>query len=187
MIPTKLTGRGFEKLISKEAARLLALGWADIGKYGVQCTHLGDKVIPMASLPDYEGVMNGLPKQVIFDAKVCSQASFPLNPYTEKKNKAKQIRHMRKRSRFGCTCGLMMHWNERVLKTRTDRPVTWWFPVDDGVFWRKFDSGEKKSITREDCAEYGFRVYWHKPGRTKTVVPDIWGLFDLWRNDDYTI
>ena len=184
MIPTKLTGRGFEKLISKEAARLLKQDVADIGKYGVQCTHLGEKVIPMASLPDYEGVANGVSKQVIFDAKVCSQASFPLNPYTEKKNKAKQIKHMRKRWRFGCTCGLLMHWNERVLKTRTDKPVTWWFPVDDGDFWQGFDSGETKSITREACFALGYEVHWHMPGRTRTAVPDLLSLFEIWREDD---
>lgn len=184
MIPTKLTGKGFEKLISKEAARLLKQDVADIGKYGVQCTHLGDKVIPMASLPDFEGVVRCIDKQVIFDAKVCSQSSFSLNPYTENKNKAKQIKHMLKRSRFGCRCGLLMHWNERVLKTRTDHPITYWFPVEAGFFWRTFASGEKKSITREDCSMYGFQVYWHKPGRTKTAVPDIYNLFDIWGYND---
>lgn len=187
MTPELLTGRGFEKLINKEAARLLVLSEADIGRYGVQCSHMGDKVIPMASLPDYEGVVNQVPKQVIFDAKVCSQSSFPLNPYTDNKNKAKQIKHMRQRSTFGCTCGLLMHWNQRVLKTRTDPAETFWFPVNNEVFWPEFDRGERKSITRDDCFMFGYLVQWHQPGRTRTAVPDLFNLFENWKRYDSPI
>lgn len=125
---------------------------------------------PNESLPDFEGVIKG--HQFITDAKVCNAASFPLD--TESKNKSRQLGHMLKRAKFGCTCFYLIHFPERKLATRTDPEVTYAFPIHpDHPFWEAFERGEKKRITREDCLEYAVEVEWNVlPGGNKPR-PDI--------------
>jgi len=125
---------------------------------------------PNESLPDFEGVIKG--HQFITDAKVCNAASFPLD--FESKSKSRQLAHMLKRAKFGCTCFYLIHFPERVLKTRTDPEVTYAFPIHpDHPFWEAFERGEKKRITREDCEADAIEVEWNVlPGGNKPR-PDI--------------
>lgn len=147
-----------------------------LGRYGVQVSYMKDetgqmKLIALASLPDFEGIMPG-GRQVVFDCKVCNQASFPLD--TESKSKSRQLSHLLKRGKFGAVAFYLVHFPERVLKTRTDPEETYAFPVHpDHPFWEAFERGEKKRITREDCLEYAVPVEWNVlPGGTKPR-PDI--------------
>ena len=151
-------------------------------------------VIQVQSLPDFEGIFlqfRDVPsprgtynerKPVIFDAKVCSQASWGLDPYREvpgqkKGARRRQLTHMYERSDFGATCFFLIHWNERELKTKYEPAETFLFPVTRqdrhvGEFWNAFEAAEVKSINREDCRNYGKLVPWTTIGRGRTLRPD---------------
>lgn len=125
---------------------------------------------PMQSLPDFEGVMMG-GLQFIFDAKVCSQASFPLGESTMKE---RQLKHLKKRARFGAVCFFLIHFNKRQLVTKSSPARTIAFPVQpDDPFWQRHERSEIKRITEQDAELYGIRVEWNvAPGKRK-LSPDI--------------
>jgi penicillin-binding protein-related factor A (putative recombinase) len=162
---------------------------ATMGRYGVQGVYMRNEKNteqmlwkPIRSLPDFEGVIPG-GRQFIFDCKVCSAASFPLD---ETFFKRRQLKHMITRARFGVICFLLIHFPKRIMKKQTDLEETWAFPIEeDHPFWIAFDHGEKKRITREDCREYAVKVSWTTLGISKTQRPDILGTimcFDRGRN-----
>lgn len=159
-----LTGREFEKLIVEQCAIYEKCNVACIGRYGVQATRSRDEWVILSSLPDFEGdCYKPRQEHVIFDAKVCSQASFGLSKYRNEVRGARrrQLNHMFKRDRFGAKCFFLIHWNERKLKSRIDYAITYRFPVSlHMVFWKLFEAGEVKSITRDDCETYGLPVEW---------------------------
>ena len=159
-----MTGRDFEAVLVEQFRNYRTQGVASISRYGVQAIHRGkDDIVTMASLPDFEGLASGIATQVIFDAKVCSQASFNLSPYRKEvksSNKERQLRHMLERSQFGAVCGFLIHWNARQLKTRSEPAATFWFPVSTSQFWDEFQRGELARISRDDCHELGLEVEW---------------------------
>lgn len=170
-----MTGKELEKLIVEINGIYREMGIASVGRYGVQASIMaGDrpgemKTVVMQSLPDFEGdcVLNPLFRQhLIFDAKVCGQASFVLSKYrTETKgSRSRQLRHMLDRSRFGADCFFLIHWTERQLKTKHEPAITYRFPVLENDFWTQFERGEIKVLTRADCAEYGTEVHWRTAG-----------------------
>jgi penicillin-binding protein-related factor A (putative recombinase) len=127
---------------------------------------------PLQSLPDFEGIVLPRGSQFVLDAKVCNQASFPLDK--ESKSQSRQLRHMLNRSRFGAVCFYLIHFPERVLSKTTEEEQTWAFPIrDDHPFWMAFDRGEVKRITRADCAEYAVRVPWNLLPGGRTTRPDV--------------
>jgi len=166
----KITGNDFEKLILFRAAFMESQGILSLGRYGVQARMVhgepdkngtpnapGWMVVP--SYPDFEGVIAPFGQQIIIEAKVCSQASYPI--YATGKKRPKQIAHMLKREKFGAVCYLLIHFNERVLKTRVEPAQTFAIPVKDGAkLWDEYESGERKSLTRADCEEFGIIVPW---------------------------
>lgn len=125
---------------------------------------------PMQSLPDFEGILIG-GMQFCFDAKVCSQASFPLGESTMKQ---RQLKHLKKRARFGAICFFLIHFNERRLVTKRSPTRTITFPVrPDHPFWEAHERGEVKRITEQDAELYGIRVEWNVAAGKKKTSPDI--------------
>lgn len=126
---------------------------------------------PIKSLPDFEGALPG-GRQFIFETKVCSQASFPLD---ESKFAERQLKHLLKRSRFDVITFILIHFNKRELKTKSSTARTIAFPVrHDHPFWQAFSRAEVKRISEQDCEQYGINVEWNVyPGRKKES-PDIY-------------
>lgn len=164
LTPTqRFTGAKFEALVKERCVQLQMLGLAHITRYGVQAVRSSDAWMVIQSLPDFEGVTRD-GRQTIFDTKVCSQSSFSLDKYRmeTKGSRARQLKHMLERSQFGVRCFFLIHWNERVLTTRTEPPMTYAFPVAmNHRFWDSFLAGEVKAIRRADCEAYGHRIEWN--------------------------
>ena len=67
-----------------------------------------------------------------------------------------------------------MHFNQRVLKTKTDPAFTVAFPIKHSMFWDDFDAGSVKKITRAAAQEYGVEVQWDTASeRSKKETPNI--------------
>jgi penicillin-binding protein-related factor A (putative recombinase) len=168
-----MTGREFEDAVARRCLWYREHNLASIGRYGVQAIHTSPTdVITMKSLPDFEGLVGGSPRQIIFDCKVCSQASFDLSPYRDRKKR--QLKHMFERSIYGATCGFLIHWNERELTRRTDKKITWWFPVDSQMpFWAEVESSVVRRITRDACEEYGKEMGWTADLKSKPKLLEL--------------
>ena len=159
----RLTGREFEKILVKRHEEYFKHKMGCFSRYGVQAVQTGTDrgLVAIQSLPDFEGIRVDNPVHIIFDAKVCSQASFALAEYRgepKKGSKFRQLKHMRQRSMFGAQCFFLIHWNERKLPTKYEPPETFIFPVSDSEFWLGVDAAETRSIKRVDCEDYGCRV-----------------------------
>ncbi len=118
--------------------------------------------------------MNG--SHIIFDAKVCSQASFPWDKYRSitRGARARQLKHMLKRSRFGARCFFLFHWNERLLKTKSVSARTFVVPVrHDDDYWTKVEMAEIKSLTRDDCFSIGVEIPWEATDRGFKLRPNF--------------
>ena len=181
--PAKLDGKQLEAAIVAVNGIYRANGYASIGRYGVQAVGRPHDWTIMQSLPDFEGdimpgVSHGVGGHVIFDAKSCSQSSFGLSKYRDetKGSKRRQLNHMLDRSQYGATCFFLIHWNERMLKTKSDPPSTWKFPVAANWFWNDFLDGGVRSITRDACEEYGTQVEWRTQPGGRTLRPDYLGM-----------
>lgn len=140
-------------------------GNATMSRCGVQVSMVDGELVRIPSLPDFDGVLMG-GRNFCFDCKRCGAASLAIDDH---KFKARQLRHMLTRARFGAICFVLIQWSERVLKKRTDPEVTWAFPVHpEHPFWEAVDRGEVKAITREDCEEHGALCPWDTlPGERK--------------------
>jgi len=172
MIVPKLTGKELEELLLWRARQHDELaGRYCMGRYGVMATLRDGQWAPIKSLPDFEGVLSG-GRQFIFDAKASSQPSYDLSGGTHKSFKH-QYKHMQRRARFGVICFVLLHFNERILKTRTDPPFTTLFPIEDNAFWQAYDAGEQKKISREEAKLYGMEVEWNAPAGRKES-PDLY-------------
>lgn len=180
-----IDGKELEAAVVARLAVYKARGAADIGRYGVQATVERDPTSPTGvryqlhrSLPDFEGVLpDG--RQLMWDCKVCSQASFSLSAYvwggTKSKAKSRQLRHMLDRSMYRVPCYFCIHWNARSGKTFSTDPETWLFPVCIRMpFWEAFLRSEEKSIQRQHCIDFGTRVYWNKLKKLeRSYRPDV--------------
>ncbi len=169
-------GSEFESVVDDRNYKYHQWKYCHIKRYGVQAVRSKEEWIVIRSKPDFEGVLpNG--RQLIFDAKVCSQASFGLHEYRSdtKGTKSRQLKHMLERAEYGAICFFLLHWNPRVLATKADRAITYAFWVDGEMdFWQGFDEGQIKKITRDDCERYGTVVPWNTLGpRDRAVQPDV--------------
>lgn len=173
-----MKGIELEAVVIERLKQERAAGRACVGRYGVQAARSKDDWIIQSSLPDFEGVFaDG--RQLIFDAKVCGQASFNLAKYREETRgaRSRQLRHMLDRSRFGATCFFLIHWTERRLTKRVDPSITYALPVHPSMpLWQEFDAAERKSVTRGDCEFAGVQVPWTLHGdRDRKPRPDVIG------------
>lgn len=187
MTPPKLAAKEFEELLLAAAKRVEELG-ITMSRYGVMATLQDGKWTPLESLPDFEGVFRG-GQQFIIEAKVNSQASFPL----EKKSlKPRQVAHMLTRAKFGVPCWLVLHWNERILVNRHDPGETIAIPIDDfDPRWRAFvdayaearrtksDPKPQGSISRVEASRIGTRIEWVCPKGSRKFLPDLAGLLGV--------
>ena len=153
-----------------------------LGRYGVISTFRDGQWQPIPSLPDFEGVTpDG--RQFIFDVKVCSQPAYDMTGGTSKSFK-RQYLHMQRRAKFGVKCFLLIHFNERTLKTKTDEPFTVLFPILDNVFWQGYDRGEQKKISRQEARMYGIPVNWDTAtDRGTRLTPNL--LEAITKMEDY--
>ncbi len=176
-IPIK--GKEFEALILFRARVLEQEKKLTMGRYGVQAVMMNNpathqpewQVIP--SLPDFEGIIYGEGRQIIIEAKVCSQASYPIHQAGKKH--PKQFDHMLRRAEFGALCFLLLHFNPRTLKTKSDPAVTYAIRVHpDMHFWREYEAAERISLDRNDAALNGDVVPWNTYSERATkLTPDI--------------
>lgn len=170
----QLSGKEFQILCKDRCLEYRSLGLAMINEYGVQGVFKDGNWMPIQSYPDFEGA-TASGHQLIFDSKVCSQASFSLGPYRHdtRAAKARQLKHMRDRANFNVAAFFLLHWNARVLKRTTCPPETFVFPICDNQFWQEYDSAQVMSITRDDCDKYGIAVQWNIIGLSRTYRPDF--------------
>lgn len=174
MTPKSIKGSELEVLIAEQNAIYEDAGMACIGRYGVQAARMKEEWIIQSSLPDFEGPLAG-GHHIVFDSKVCSQASFSWAPYRSATRgaKARQLKHMIRRSRFKAKCFFLFHWNERVMKTKTIPAATFVLPViHDFDYWDRVESGEVGSINIDDCNRLGIEVEWTKRDRGTKYRPD---------------
>lgn len=171
--PDKVGAKEMETLALWQATKIdEPAGRYTMGRYGVMSVFIGGNWMPVPSLPDFEGVLQG-GRQFVFDVKVCSQASYALSGGTSKSFKH-QYKHMQRRAKFGVLCFLLMHFNARKMKTKEDPAFTIMLPIyDTQPLWEAYERGEQKSITRQEAELYGIPVNWHTPGQSK-VLPDIY-------------
>jgi penicillin-binding protein-related factor A (putative recombinase) len=180
----RLTGSDFEKLIVEQNSIYEREKIACVGRYGVQSSMAPVQGQPgkfepiqMQSLPDFEGSLaDG--KHIIFDAKVCSQASFPWAKYRSETRgaRARQLKHMLRRSMFGAKCFFLMHWNSRELSKKVIPAATFIIPVHHRMeYWSLVESMEVRSLTLGDCEEHGLQVHWTTSVRGSKHRPDyLW-------------
>jgi len=167
-----MKGKKFEDICIKRMQEEESLNRATMCRCGVQATFVDGKWQPIFSLPDFSGLLFPRGREFTFDAKVCGTASFPLN---DDKFKRRQFKHLVTRDRFGAISFLLIHFTARQLKKTSYAAETWAFPVSlRHPFWQAFDRGEVKSISREDCREYGALVEWNiLKAKGRTERPDI--------------
>ena len=176
-----MNAKEFEKTCQYRMESEERAGNATMSRYGVHAvfierpntaTGMMEKAWqPIHSLPDFEGILPPDGRQFIFDCKVCSAASFPLD---EDKFKKRQLKHLLIRSEFGAITFLLLHFNRRSLKTKKVPERTVAFPVVEGhTFWDSFDRGIVKRIQHEDCDEFAIEVEWNAGLTGRTDRPDV--------------
>lgn len=177
MTPENIDGKLFQQLIIHRYRKVNESGKWHADQYGVRSSAMrgptGDLVWqPYKSLPDFEAAVAPYGRQVIFDAKVCSQASFPIGG--EATRKKKQFQHLVERSRVGALCYLLIHFNKRVLKTRVDEAFTVLLPVkgNEDIFLPAMD-GATMNLNRSEAMLRGELVPWNAYGRGRKVTPDL--------------
>jgi penicillin-binding protein-related factor A (putative recombinase) len=181
LVPKDLSGKDFESIVEHRLEQYESERKGSFGRYGVKTNFMTNpltkklELMPMQSYPDFEGVVRG-GRQIIFDCKVCSQSSFNWSYYRSitKGSKHKQLKHMLERSNYGVTCFFLIHWNERVLKTKTVEAATYAVLVRAGhPYWDAVESGEVKSLTPEDCRTTGVEIPWVRPKGKRNAVVDL--------------
>ena len=81
---------------------------------------------------------------------------------------------MLNRAKFGALCFILLHFNPRELKTKSEPAATYAIPVLDDHFWRMYEAGEIRSLTREDAMLNGHEIPWNLYSeRAHKLTPDI--------------
>jgi len=169
--PKKLKGTELEKEV------LSAIKSSDEltgNRYGVMTMVDADKQLRrIKSYPDIEGVIScGI--QFVIECKVCSQASLRLASRIEDDKSSKQLKHLLERGDFMAITMYVIHFNERVLKTKSEPACTYAFPVHSShEFWIRFCRGEELNINRETCEKYAYQIVWYVPPRCRRARPNI--------------
>jgi penicillin-binding protein-related factor A (putative recombinase) len=193
MVPTTLKGSEFETLLMDAAKREEAAGTLTMGRYGVDGMVVAGKnggasqTLLVPSKPDFEGVLAG-GRQFIFEAKVCSGPSFPMQ---KDKIKPRQVEHMLRRSAFGVPCYLMIHFTERRGQNFFHPAITVAVPVSDASpIWRNFIEAHAEAkrtkepvasqpaLHRDTAQDMGKLVPWRVPKGCRKALPDL--LSFLW-------
>lgn len=170
MVPDSLKGSELEKAILAAGERCEAYGVLSLFRYGVQGVTFGGKTILVPSLPDFGGVLaNG--RLFNIEAKCVAGASFPL---ASDHFRDKQYKHLVRTARFGAASYLVIHFAARHLVKVSDPGMTVAVPVDDRMgFWRAYECGDIKSLSREYAQKLGRRVPWVVPKGCRKALPDL--------------
>lgn len=181
-VPMTLGGKEFEDLLIPRLKHYTATRLGSFHRPGVHAATImrfDDGTVRarlIQSLPDFQGVFGNPQREAVFDCKVCSAASFNLANYRleNKGPKARQLQHMYERDAFGSVCFFLLHWNARELKTKSSPSCTYAIPVSRTLpLWQMFESGELRTLTRNQCDDFGFLIPWTTIGRERTLRPDL--------------
>lgn len=139
-------------------------------RYGVQGVTFGGKTILLSSLPDFGGVLAG-GRLFNIEAKCAAGASFPL---ASDHFRDRQYSHMAKCARFGGLSFLLIHFAERRLVSKVEAGMTVAVPVNERMtFWRHYEAGDAKSLSRDEALTIGHIVPWTVPPRCRKALPNI--------------
>lgn len=187
MTPATLDWRTFENLCVERGKLEHGLGNGIWRRNENKAAYTKDGLISKPSWVDFSGtvLMPGIwptddpdvfregmvPWPIHFDCKRTEQASLSLQPdHFSRKQKRQLMEH----ARYGATCFLLVHYCERELKTKTDKAETIAIPVHpEHKLWVMVERQLLATISRETAKEYGVRVAWTKPGKTRKYRPDI--------------
>jgi penicillin-binding protein-related factor A (putative recombinase) len=171
MTPKKLKGVELESEVLKAIKEDSELTG---NRYGVMVAVDQDGLLRrIKSYPDLEGVVRG-GLQFVVECKVCSSSSIQLAARIERDKSSKQLKHLLERAEFEAITFYMIHFNERVLKTKTEQAVTYAFPVHPNhPFWERFVVGDEWKINRDICNLYGQKIEWIVPPRCRKARPDF--------------
>jgi len=158
-----LTGKELEEFVVLSGNRYPD-SRLDVWRNGTQSSvGPNGQVIQHKSKPDFEVTLANDGIRGTFDAKSCSEASFPLNDFhpDKKSSRALQLSHMfRVRARGGYAF-FLIHKNRREMKAKADvESQTWLFPVTPNWFWDGFYANEIRRVTQMHLEELGVPVEW---------------------------
>jgi len=171
-----LTGKEFESILIWRAHEFEApvAKTYTMARCGTIAVFIKGEWVAQPSLPDFNCCLRefgGI--EAVFDAKVCSQARYDLSGGTHKSFKH-QYRYMRLRDTFGALCFIVLHFNSRVIKTKTEPESTVLFPIMQNEFWNAYDTGECKGVSRREAEMWGIKIAWDIPGNKKTLSPNLY-------------
>lgn len=173
-----LKGKELESLVLFRSSKLEEQKILTLGRYGTTVVMMNDEKgvprwQPIPSLPDLEGVIFGTGQQLILECKVCSQASYPIAGTNNKH--PKQLAHMLRRAEFGALCFLLIHFNPRDLKTKSDPAMTIAIPVRrEDFLWRMHLANEVRTLSRDEARNYGTEIPWNEwSSRATKLTPDL--------------
>ena len=183
----KLSGKEFEALVAWRAERDFARAkdkdiFYTLSRSGVKGRFNSEDSSwrPMASLPDFEGVTKHpwFGRQFVFDCKVTSSASWSMvsGSGSSKGFRRSQYPHLALRGGMGAIAFVLIHFNERQLKSKTEPAVTFAVPVmrHTRPLWNSYEAGDIKSLSRTDCYDHGILVVWNdSEGAYSKMTPDI--------------
>jgi len=181
-VPEQIKGTEFEADLAAAADRAEKLGILTMDRYGVTLSVQAGVTLGISSKPDFEGVLH-TGRQFIFEAKVCSGSSFPMN---KDKIKPRQVSHMLTRSRFNVPCFLVIHFTARYMAKSIHPAFTVAIPVSDAdPRWQRFVDAHavakrlnaavapQGSVSREEALAIGRIVPWTIPKGCRKPLPDI--------------
>ena len=120
---------------------------------------------------DFEGLADGVPFKL--ECKTTHSASFPLNEDHFRRGQYDEL------VAFDGIALLLIHFNPRWLTSKRIESETYAFPVrSDMAFWRGYESGDVKSISRGDCSVHGVAVEWNRLPGCRKLSPDIVGAVE---------
>ena len=124
----------------------------------------------LSSLPDFGGVLPG-GRLFNIEAKAAAGASLPL---ASDHFRDRQYSHMVRCARMGALSFLLIHFAERRLVSKTDPGMTVAVPVNERMsFWRYYEAGDARSLSRDEALSLGSIVPWVVPPRCRKPLPDI--------------
>lgn len=168
MVPESLKGKELETLTLEAAKRLESSGVLTLFRYGVQGVTFGGKTILYPSLPDFGGVLQG-GRLFNIEAKCVAGSSFPL---ASDHFRDRQYSHMTRCARLGALSFILIHFAARRLLRVSEPAMTVAVPVDEQMqFWRAYECGEARSLSRDYALTIGLIVPWTVPKGCRKPLP----------------
>lgn len=104
----------------------------------------------------------------------CKKVAGPSMPLKESNFHKKQKKQLFSHASAGACCFLLLHFNRRVLATKSDPARTWAIPIHpDHPFWMDYLRGHHGMLSRGAAESIGVSVKWDTVGAQRTPRPDI--------------